>query len=346
MFYHPSLVKPYLLALKKEIQSYQIEVPLKTIYIGGGTPSCLTLEETEELLSLIDFLPKDKGLEYTIECNIENLTEEKLKLYHQYGVNRLSIGVQTVEEKFMPFLGRYHTKDEVINCVELAHKIGFSNINLDLMYGFFDQTVEDVVRDLDFFVSLDITHISTYSLMIEEHTKLYLNKTRVIDDEVDSKMYEVIRSYLKNKQFSQYEISNFSKKGFRSRHNLVYWNNEHYYGFGLGASGYIGKVRYTNTRSMNDYLKGKWLLETEELTRQDVMIYEMILGLRKIEGISKKVFQKKFQCKVEDVFSYQDKIDNKLLIEEENRLRIPEDKLYLSNEVLVSFVGVELDEEN
>lgn len=344
MFYNELLVDQYLKAIEEEIKSHQIKTPLKTIYIGGGSPSCLTLDETKKLLDMINTLPKDKNYEYTIECNIENLEIEKLKLYKHYGINRLSIGVQTVQEKFLPYLNRCHTKEEVKKIISLAKEQGFTNINVDLIYGIPNQSIKDLLDDLKFFVKQDITHISTYSLMIEEHTKLYIDKIKPIDEELDQKMYQQIIDFLKKNNFKHYEISNFCKEGYQSRHNLVYWSNLPYYGFGLGSSGYIDNTRYTNTRSLNDYIKKKWILEQEELSKQDEMTYEMILGLRKLSGVKKERFFEKYGKRIEDVFDYQEHIDNGLLIEDNNSLKIPEDKLYLSNLALVSFVVVKKDE--
>lgn len=344
MFYDQKLVRKYLTALREEIHSYQVTIPLKTIYIGGGTPSCLSWEDTKELLEMVSLLPREQEYEYTVECNIENMTEEKLQLYLGYGVNRLSIGIQTVQSQFLSFLGRHHTKEIVMEKIQLAHRLGFQNINVDLMYGFPDQTLEDLKQDLVFFVDLGVTHISTYSLMIEEHTKLYLEKVENIKEELDQEMYQWLSSYLYKHHFVHYEISNFSKEGFTSKHNLTYWNNEPYYGFGLGASGYLGNIRYTNTRSLSDYLLGKRVLEEEELSLDDEMSYEMILGLRKVEGVSKDHFYQKFLRRVEEVFDYQTALDRQLLIEEGKNLRIPEEKLYISNEAMVFFVGGKEDE--
>lgn len=339
VLYHSSFSQNYLKALKDELQMRYRGEPLKTIYIGGGTPSSLSVEELREVFEMLKPLMKTKDCEYTIEFNIENTTLEKLKLCQEYGINRLSFGVETIHPKYISYLGRHHTKEEVEQVLKMANDLGFSNINVDLMYAFDGETVEEVLGDLDFLLTLPITHLSTYSLIIEKHTKLYLDRASSVSEEVDEAMYFAIIERLKAHQFSHYEISNFCKEGRQSRHNLVYWNNEPYYGIGLGASGYIGNVRYTNTRSFRSYFEGRYTLEEEHLTKEDQMSYEMILGLRKMKGVSLSSFFQKYGNSISEVFDYQRFLDWNYLIEEEDHLRIAESKLYLSNEVLQCFVG-------
>ena len=236
IFYNKEFVERYLDSLELEIKSnYQGEV-IKTIYIGGGTPSCLGIDELQRLFEIIKIFNKDDGVEFTIECNIETLTEEKINLFLANGINRVSIGVQSLIDKNIKFLERHHNRELVIEKINLLKTKGINNINLDLIYALPNQTMEDLKYDLDEYMKLGITHISTYSLMIEPNTKLFINNTDNISEELDSKMYNFICSYLKQKGFKHYEISNFCLDGYESIHNLTYWNNNKYYGFGVGAS--------------------------------------------------------------------------------------------------------------
>lgn len=341
MFYNEKLVDSYLDALEKEIQTEYHGEALKTIYIGGGTPSCLSLIQLKKLFSILSQFKKAETCEYTIELNVENTTAEKLKLCKEFGINRLSFGVESTNRKHLRKLNRHHTKEQVQNIIKQACQIGFHNINVDLIYALPNETLEDVKEDLEFVKMLPITHVSTYSLMIEEHTKFYIDSVSSIKEEIDQQMYEYICQTLSDIGFVHYEISNFAKTGYQSKHNLTYWNNEKYYGFGLGASGYIEHIRYTNTKSLRHYLEGKYRLVEEEVTRQDEMCYEMILGLRKLEGVSNQKFQEKFQKSIEDVFSYQEELEHELLKKENGYLKLNPSKLYLSNEALIAFVGGE-----
>ena len=287
-------VNKYFKTLKKEIgNKYRGEI-LDTIYIGGGTPSCLNLEQLTKLFNIIKIFNKSDIIEFTFECNIENITEEKLKLLYKNGVNRLSIGIQTFNENYLNFLNRNHTKEDIIKKINLAKEIGFKNINIDLIYGIPNQTLEELNNDLDEFLKLDINHISTYSLIIEPNTKIFIEEIKNIDDNLDYEMYKLICDKLKDNRYNHYEISNFSKDGYESKHNLTYWNNNEYYGFGLGASGYIDNIRYDNTRSSNKYFNGEYVKEYHKLDINETIENEFILGLRKISGINKEIFKNKY----------------------------------------------------
>lgn len=337
MHYNESWANNYLEELEKEIKSKYNNEIVTTIYIGGGTPSALKEYQIEKLLSLLNIFNKEKP-EITFECNVENLTKEKLMILKKYGVNRLSIGVQTFNTKFLKYLNRNHNDQMIKEVIDNAKEVGFDNISIDLIYALKDQTLNDLKEDLEKYLQLNINHISTYSLIIEPNTKLYIEKEKNIEEDLDYQMYKLITDTLKQNNFNHYEISNFAKEGYESKHNLTYWNNNEYYGFGLGASGYIKNNRYENTRSFNNYLKGDYLKEENIITEEEQMQYEMILGLRKIEGITKTDFYNKFNKKVEDVFDIKKMIEDKLLKEENNRIFIDEDKLYISNDVLVKFI--------
>lgn len=337
MFYNEKMVDRYLDCLEKEVKNrYQGEV-LDTIYIGGGTPSCLSLEQLERLFQLIRIFKTSSNLEYTIECNFDSITKEKLELFKKYQINRLSFGLESISPKNLELLERNENKKKVEEIISLAKTLGFHNINIDLMYAISSEDRKDLEMDLDFILSLDVPHISCYSLMIEENTKLYLKKMKYIDDELDFFMYNDICNKLKSK-YHHYEVSNFAREGYESRHNLVYWNNLEYYGFGLSAAGYLGNIRYTNTRSISHYLVGKTVYEEEYIDKEDRMSYEMILGLRKLEGVKKDDFYSKYQKQIEEVFDISHLIEKGLLLDEDGYLKISEENIYISNEILVYFL--------
>ncbi len=330
-YYHLNEIDNYLNALDKEIkESYQFD-ELKTVYIGGGTPSCLSTKELEKLFSIINKLNISNVIEYTFECNIEDITEELLNQLSSNKVNRLSIGIQTTNKVLLKYLNR-----EIIDVedkLELLNKYNF-NYNLDFIYAIKNQTIKDLEQDIKLISKFKPNHLSFYSLIIEEHT--VLKDEEEIDEELYIEMTNYINKELKALGYNHYEISNYSKEGYSSLHNLTYWNNEEYYGFGLGASSYIKDQRITNTGSMKHYLEGKYIYNIEELTTNDKMSYEMILGLRKLEGVNKNNFQKKFNTTIEEVFSYNNIKD--LIEEDETTLKIKEDKLNLSNEVMMEFI--------
>lgn len=337
LFYNEKLVDKYLESLEKETKKiYKGEV-LNTIYIGGGTPSSLSLKQLKRLFEILEVLKKNSNIEYTVECNFDSVTFEKLELMKLNGVNRLSFGMESINKNNLDVLDRREHKERIRNVISLCRDLGFNNINIDLMYAIPGEGLEDLKEDIDFLLSLDLEHISCYSLIIEENTKLFIKKTEYIDDELDFLMYNYICDRLKEK-YVHYEISNFCKKGYESRHNLCYWNNENYYGFGLSAASYIDNIRYTNTRSINKYLSGNYLLDKEELTKSDIMSYEMILGLRKLNGVDKNNFYNKYNISINDCFNIKSLFDKGLLKDEDGYIKIEEKNLYISNEILVYFI--------
>lgn len=325
-------IEEYLKELKKEItKSYKGEI-IDTLYIGGGTPSSLDLEDLQKLFNILKIFNLKQDAEITLEANSEDLTEEKL-LFLKDKINRLSIGIETFNEKTLKSLNRKVNIKNIKNSFNY-----FNNINLDLMYGFKNQTLKDLEEDIDKIIKLNPTHISTYSLIIEPNTKLYIEKYQNIDEDLDRKMYEKIQKKLKQNNYIQYEISNFSKQGFESKHNLVYWDNKKYYGFGLGAGGYINNERYENTRSLTDYLKGKYKLNIQILNKSEEIQNELILGFRKIEGINKNKFKEKFSLNIKDIEKIKKLLEKKLLIEDKNNIYINPNYIYTSNEILINFI--------
>ena len=342
IYYNKDLVERYLTSLKKEIESNYNQEVLKTIYIGGGTPSSLDTYELEYLFNILSILKKDKNIEFTIEGNFESTTKEKLDLYKKYGINRLSFGIESTNKDNLNFLERSLDKEKVKEVLDYAKEIGITNINVDLIYAIPKETNEILKKDIEYILSLNIPHISTYSLIIEDNTKLKINNEKNIDEEKDYEMYKTICNTLKNNNYNHYEISNFSKKGYESLHNTCYWNNDRYYGFGLGASSYINNIRSTNTRSITKYLKNDFIYEQETLSKKDEMEYEVILNLRKKDGINLELFKEKYNIDLINVYNYRNLLENKLLSLSNNNLSITEDKWYISNEIIVKLLGCEV----
>lgn len=332
--YNEDKVLNYLNVLEKEINDNYKNEDVKTLYIGGGTPSSLSIDALTKLFNILKNIKLCNNYEFTFECNYEDITTELLVLLKKNRVNRISIGLQTFNKKFENILNRKINKDKMIEKINLSKKY-FDNINVDLMYGFNNETLEDLDRDLNEILKLDIEHISTYSLILEENTKLFIKGYESIDEDIESGMYYKIVSVLKKHGYNHYELSNFSKPDFESKHNLTYWNNENYYGFGAGASGFINKTRYDNTKSVPNYINGKTRIYEEKITRIQNIKDEVMLNLRKTLGINKKKFQDKYKIDIYDAFDINSLIKENLLIDALENIFIPEDKLFVSNYVIL-----------
>lgn len=338
-FYNEKMVSEYLNALEREILDTYKGENIKTLYIGGGTPSSLSIKELERLFQIVKIFKLDNNLEFTIEVNPESITLEKLELFKKNKVNRISIGVESTLDKNLKYLGRNHDFNLVRGKIELIKKVGITNINVDLIYALKDETLKDLETDINNILSLDINHLSTYSLIIENNTILGIKNEENIDEELDYLMYDLIRNKLKENGYIHYEVSNFSKNGYESRHNLVYWNNDCYYGFGLSSASYIGNIRKTNTSSLNKYISGNYKKEEEILSLEDTLSYALILGFRKIKGINKKDFYKKYNVDIKSLYNIKELISEGLLIEENENIYISYDKIYVENSILENFVG-------
>ncbi len=279
---------------KKILQNSKFD----TIFFGGGTPSVLTEKQVEKILSAINkYYNLDENIEITIECNPGEISYEKLKNFRQIGVNRLSIGFQSFNEKTLKFLGRLHSSDQSISTFNNARKAGFENINIDLIYDIPKQKLKDWKNDLFLGTSLEPEHISAYSLTVEKNTALHsMVKSKTVfmpSEELDKKMFLETISYLENKNFSHYEISNFSKKDKQCNHNLHYWRLDPYLAFGPGAHGFDGIKRWWNKKSIDYYiekLENNFLpIESEEILSNKNSFNETIMnGLRLIEGANIK----------------------------------------------------------
>ena len=338
VLYNEEWVLNYLKSLKNEIEDRYMGELVNTIYIGGGTPSCLSLKEIEYLLMLTNKFDKSKLVEFSYECNIEDINEELLLLLKKYNVNRLSIGIESFDGDNLKFMKRNTNYKDAKTKIELARNIGFNNINLDLIYAIPNEKISTLKKDIKLLLSLNPDHISTYSLMIEDNTFLSYKKIEPIDDNIDYKMYEYICKKLSKSGYNHYEVSNFAKNGFESKHNLVYWNNLEYYGFGAGASGYIAGVRYDNTKNLSKYNNGEYKSNEMMLSEESIMEYELILGLRKLEGIKLEDFYNKYKINMQDVFPIKPLIKNGDLIYENGYVKINPKKLYIMNDILLKLV--------
>lgn len=338
VFYNKDLVNNYLLHLKTEMFSLPKNIKYKTIYIGGGTPSVLNIDELKILFDIVDEIKLEDNYEFTFECNIESITKEKLIFLKNHRVNRLSIGIESFLNKNLASLERNYHEEDIYKKINLVKETGFTNINVDLMYALPNQTLKDLEYDIDKIIALNVNHISTYSLILEDHTKLKNKHTEYIDEELDLKMYNMISEKLLNNGYIHYEISNFSKPGYQSKHNLNYWMNNKYYGFGLGASGYIDNYRYTNTKSINKYLEDEYLYEKELQDDKIELENEIICKLRTNIGINKDEFIKKYGFDLKEKYNIDDLIDKEVIILTNGNYVISKNYWYLLNEILLRFI--------
>jgi len=337
MLTNPKITRQYVETLLEELNLYSID-KVKTIFIGGGTPTALNLEELTLLLQAIQPMMVEGG-EYTMECNFESTTEAKLSLMKAYGINRLSYGVQTFKPDALKALNRHHSIEDIVQGIALAKRVGFSSINIDLIYDLPKMKPEDLIDDLHAFVALDVDHISTYALTIHPHTVFGIQKVPQASDEVSRQHYEIIYNFLNKHGYTRYEVSNFSRHGQSSRHNLTYWRNQEYYGVGLGASGYLDSIRYTNTKSIKRYLL-KTFRDQEEVIDETTKEFEyLMLNLRLQDGFSLEEFYTTFKRPFAEVYQniVSTLIEKKLLV-------VTSDRVFLSFEgmMLLDYVVIKL----
>ena len=348
----------YVQALNKEINNFidNNEFEVQTIYIGGGTPSLIDAKYIEEILRIFEKRNLLKEVkEVTIEVNPGTVTEEKLRNYKNSGVNRLSIGLQSTEDKILKQIGRIHCYDDFLNTYKMARKVGFKNINVDVMIGLPNQKILDVKNSLEKIIKLEPeppNHISVYSLIVEENTPiekmLESGELELPDEELERNMYWYVKNFLELNGYKHYEISNFAKLGNESKHNLDCWNQKEYVGFGVAAHSYIDDVRYGNIGNVEEYIqncengefgKNKVIDEVEN----DIFSKEkefMLIGLRKIEGVLIQDFKNKFG--ENPIFVFKDElkklVDENLLIVDFDRVKLTNKGLDLANIVWENFV--------
>ena len=336
VYYNKEMVNKYLVALKKEIIDRYNNEEVKTIYIGGGTPTSLDYKELSELLEITNLFNKKNLVEFSIESNIE-IDIDKINLLKEYNVNRISLGVQSFDSNILSILNRTHNKEDVINTINLLKNNGFNNINIDLIYGV-NEDINVIKSDIDTFLSLNINHISYYSLILEENTMLYNDKFNVIDEDIEFNMFKYIDNVLCSNNYNHYEVSNYCKDNYECIHNLNYWNNGDYYGFGLGAVSYINNYRITNTRNMSKYINNDYIKDNIYEDIDTKMYTDIMLGFRLFKGIDIKEFKKRYNRNIDDVFNIENYLDNKILLLNNNYLRINKKYIYLMNEILINIM--------
>lgn len=329
-----SYVEKYIKALKNEVinnKNKAKEYEVTTVYIGGGTPSFIESSYIVEILKTIkENYNIKKNAEITIEVNPGTVNEEKLKDYFNAGINRLSIGLQTTNNDLLKIIGRIHSYEEFLKTYNSAREVGFKNINVDLMIGLPTQILVDIQDSLEKIIKLKPEHISVYSLIVEEGTLIEKEISKGIlklpDEEQERKEYWMVKNTLEKAGYKHYEISNYAKKGFESKHNTNCWEQKEYIGFGLAAHSYLNKIRYSNTESLEEYLKNNNITIHEKQDKELEEKEYMLLGLRKIDGIKISEFKNKFVDS--PIYTFRNEL-NKLVQEE--LIEIDSDNIKLTN---------------
>lgn len=338
------LVCGYLKTLEKEIEESEIKGRQpRTIYVGGGTPSCIGKENVSKLLGIVGkSFDLRKVEEFTVECNPDDVDRELCEIMVENGVDRVSMGVQSMNEKMLKLMGRRHSVEQVGNAVACLREAGIKNISLDFIYGLPVMESYDFERDIERFLELDVEHCSAYSLSYEEgsiFTKMVEEGrlTAMEDDEV-AEQYEILTAKMRERGFEHYEISNYARKGKRSRHNSSYWNKTPYYGFGPGASSYDGKVRTTNVMDVRQYIRsgGREKSLVEKLTSLDEYEEAVMLRLRTIEGVGVEELPEEYR--EEFIEKARVEMKNGNLAEKEGRYFIPEKKWFVADGIIERLV--------
>lgn len=357
-----SYIKKYVQTLKNELDSYDLsKYNITTIYIGGGTPSVVSSGEIKNILDKIR--EKIKGnstkwedIEITIEVNPGTVDKQKLEDYIRFGINRLSIGLQSANNELLKEIGRIHTFEQFLTTYNLAREVGFENINVDLMIGLPKQRVEDIKNTLNKVIKLNPTHISVYSLIVEEGTRieelLNSNKLKLPDEELERQMYWYVKNTLELNGYNHYEISNFSKQEKKSKHNMNCWEQKEYIGLGCAAYSYLNDIRYGNTNNIEKYLDVQDFKNKEELEKNKIRIIDevqsledkekeyMLLGLRKIEGVSIQRFKEKYVQN--PIFLFKEELEKlvneELVVIDGDYIRLTNKGLDLANIVWEEFV--------
>lgn len=332
--------------LKEEVPAH----PLSTMYIGGGTPTSLSAKQLEKLMiGIHEQLPLASGVEFTVEANPGDLTADKIAVLKNYGVNRLSMGVQSFDDRLLKKIGRKHTASDVFDTMRLLEKSGLNNVSIDLIYALPGQSLESFHDSLDKALSLDLPHYSLYSLILENQTVFYnlarQGRLHLPDEDEEGDMFDLAAAFMEAHGRKQYEVSNFAIPGKESQHNLVYWNNEEYYGLGAGASGYLDGVRYRNFGPIQQYMQPlkeqkRPIRDEEILTEQARMEEELFLGLRKREGVSYALFYEKFNQSLDEVFGnvIEELVAEKLLVKDTQHIALTRRGLALGNNVFQRFL--------
>ena len=343
------LMEEYVDALNREILKKSKGYKIKSMFIGGGTPSYLTEDTLKKLMNTIQRIDFKEGAERSIECNPGTVSKEKYEIMKKGGINRLSFGLQTTKESLLKSIGRIHSYEEFKKNYELARKVGFNNINVDMMFGLPNQSVDDWLSSLKEVIELNPEHISAYSLIIEEGTpfyKMYNNNLLSLPSEEDEReMYHKGRTLLLSNGYHQYEISNYAKTNRECEHNKVYWKCEEYIGIGASASSYVDNRRIKNIDDLREYIersnKNESVIEEEiDNSEKDNMEEFMFMGLRMTEGISEDEFKKRFGVSIDSIYEsvIQGNINKGLLIRKSGRIYLSTEGIELSNVVMSDMI--------
>lgn len=335
--------------IDKQINDNQTRDKITSIFFGGGTPSVLPDGCIADILMAVrDCFDIEDDAEITMECNPGTVNESRLSEYRAAGVNRLSFGLQSADNNELKMLGRIHTFEQFVESFRLARKAGFNNINVDLMSAIPGQTEATLENTFDKVMALQPEHISVYSLILEDGTYLADNIDKfppVPDEDEDRRMYHMTKERLHSAGYERYEISNYSRKGFECRHNLLYWNRGEYYGFGCSAAGFIGNERYSDIRDVKKYIELNGDIEKlheniENLTKEDAIEEFMFLGLRKMAGVDVMDFQRRFGVPIENVYvkEIEHNVDKGLLIRQGDMLKLTEYGIDICNTVMSDFI--------
>lgn len=351
-------VREYLDALEREMEQTVKKLPpdgIETIFVGGGTPTVLLPDQMEHFLRLVRTYffhgdARDERIEFSMEANPGTTDADKLQAMKAGGVNRISFGVQSFNPALLAEIGRIHNVDDVYRSIENARQAGFANLSIDLMFGLPKQTIQMMQQTLDAALKLDLQHYSIYGLKVEEntlfHTLFQKNQLALPDEDDEVQMYLSIMERLQAAGYNQYEISNFAKAGFESRHNSMYWRNQSYYGLGAGAHGYMLRQRHSNVKAIQPYIEatklGLPILDGHEVSREEAMEDFMMVGLRMLRGVTNQDFRSQFDVTMESVFGeiLEKLTRKKLLTAFEDGYRLSEHGILLGNEVFAEFIGI------
>ena len=328
------LVKKYLESIREDLDNLPFS-DFETIYIGGGTPSSLNASDLDTLLSYIDKYT-NKVKEYTIEVNPDSVDIDKIKIMKKHNVNRVSIGVQSTDDSLLKIMNRKHDFGTVKNIVSLFKQEGIDNISVDLMYSLPFQTMDILKKTIDDILSLNINHISIYSLTIEENTLFNKKGYKNLDIDIEADMYEYIEKTLKENSYIHYEVSNFAKTGFESLHNLGYWNYDDFIGLGPGSASKVGNRRYTYTKNVRDYLNNKTIVEDLILDKDDLMFENVMMSLRTIYGLDLDLFKQRYQIDFIDIYKDAINKNKQHLLFKDNHCICKD--LEILNSILVDFL--------
>ena len=341
------LITKYIIYLEKElILKKNLLNNINVIYIGGGTPSSIGIDNLQILFKILQkYINFNNLIEFSIECNPKDISHELITLFKNNKVNRISLGIQSFNDEKLKLLNRNHNKKIAINSLKILNEMNFNNINIDIMYGLPNDNIDILIDDFSFLKQYNIKHVSCYSLILEPKTILYhkylKGQFEIFDEDKEANLYYLIQNHLESLGYKQYEISNFSLPNYQCHYNLNTWDNNNYLGIGTSASYYIDNKRYTNIKNIDSYFESldhnNLLYFEEEVENKESKMYEEImLGLRKTTGININNFNNKYNCNIYEIYpNISFLLDNKFLsLDTNNNLFIPKDKLYISNTII------------